>query len=448
MLKKSLVFGGIALVAFTLLILVGCPDVVSNDPTAAVQGDLTVSATADGVAGDEIIAITLTSGKFIANLATGTDTTIAQIRENFTIKNGNADFNVGTSPGYKLSIDRKIFTITLGIGADSPTGKKLTVKIPSAAIDPEVKVPQGGAQVATSQQVDIPVRTSIGNATTEHNAIVVTLTTGFFVSEITVADFESADDSAISIGIGSEVELDATGKIATIYGTAVATHAKPVKIGIRKSALVGYPVITPEGVTLSSKKGQGPVTTSYTPTSNADDHIKITLGSGEFADSAVRSHFTLTSGNTSITNGTLTVNAGKKEAVIKLNDAFPISTAVKVKIAKEAFDDDYLVFPTDVTARTTHYIVVEPIATVADKNVLIITINDGEFVTPLDDLSLFTKTGTEVAAFLSVSRDSGTVAKITLDDSMVTAKTLGVTIDVEAFTTVPEPEDIILSLGT
>jgi hypothetical protein len=456
MLKKSLVFGGIALVAFTLLILVGCPDVVSNGPTDAVQGDLTVSASAAAGSGDAVIVIQLSSGKFISGLATNA-TAIGK----FIIKNpDNTVFNLGTNPTYKLNSVRTVFTITGAADADSiPTDGKLTVTIPKEAIDSSVVV-VGGAKVDTSPiQVDIPLKTSVASAVENANAIVVTLSQGSFVSGITGKDFNDVADSVIHIDENSEVEVSADGRIATIFGKSPASSGGNVKVGIQASALVGYPVVTATDVTVSgvTEDGQRPITVSITPVSG-DDFITIALNAGTFKTDAVAGNFTLGSSATGAVTG-LQRKSGTK-AVIKVGTPFTDATSFKLKIAAAAFATGTRVYQDNVVTKTTtkqEDVVVAPIDTSSDtENVLTITIvNGGKFVTS-PAIALFEKTGTDTVTFTSSPypnlSNNNTVAKITLSTDTTNSNTLGVTIDADAFDpdflVELDDDDISLSLGS
>jgi hypothetical protein len=452
MLKKSLVFGGIALVAFTLLVLVGCPDVVSNGPpnTGEVQGNLTVTASA---AGGDVIVIKLKAGKFKSTLAT--DTTITS---KFEIeKPDGTEFDLGTSPTYKLASDT-VFTITVGAGADPmPTTGNLKVTIPSAAIDSGVVVKDGQAEVETSpKQGDIAVQTSAAQAVIGANAIVVKLpsaSTGSFASELAGDDFIDESTSVIRIDENSEVVVSDGGKTATIYGNP-AVAAGAVKVGIRASAFLGYPVVTATDVTVSSAKetGQRPITVSIIPTSG-DNFITLVLGGGGTFDSdAEASNFTLGSSATGAVTG-LQIKSNTR-AVIKVGT--PFGTAdFTLKIAAAAFDDATTVYPRDVTPGTTKQadVVVTPIATSSStEEVLTITIlNGGKFITS-PELTLFTKTGNDSVTFTGspVLSSNDTVAKITLSGDTTDSQTLGVTIDADAFDPdfLVELDDILsLSLG-
>jgi hypothetical protein len=455
MLKKSLVFGGIALVAFTLLVLVGCPDVVSNGntpPPNTGQGDLTVTAAA--AAGARTIGVELTSGKFIENLDTNTT-----VRKDFQIKNGTSDFNLGDNPTYKLSSDRKVFTITPGgTGAEEiHSSGTLTVTIPKEAIDSSAVVGQGGAQVGTSPiQADIAVQTSAAQAAIGANAIVVTLSQGSFVSTITGADFIHEATSTIVTDNDSEVELT-DGRTATIYGKNAAVSQGTVKVGINESALVGYPVVTATDVTVSgvTKAGQRLITVSITPVSG-DDFITIELNAGTFKADAVAGNFTLIPGSSTIGAVTgLQLKSDDEKAVIKVGTPFTDANPFTLKIAAAAFAAGTTVYRDNVTTAVTTRqadVVVTPIDTSSNTEevLTIIIVNGGKFVTS-PAIELFRQTGTEAAEFTGspTLSNNNTVAKITLNIDTTDSKTLGVNIEAEAFDPdfLVELDDISLSLG-
>jgi hypothetical protein len=479
MIRKSLVFGGITLMVLALTVLVGCPDVVSDDPGGGptnpnnpnnpndpdnpgtgTQQDITITAAV--ATGASVIGIQLTDGKFVA--AVQTDDTV---KGKFKIKKGDEDFSLGTGATYKLSPDRTVLIITPGTGADTiPATGSLTVTVPSSAIEAKTTgVVSAGTGAAVGLQTAIPAKESAENAVVGHNAIVVTLAAGFFDPGITGANFEHpASGSAIDTTAHSEVEVSSDGKTATIYGPP-ADAAGKVKIGIKPSALIGYPIVAPSNVTVSSKvvTGQRDI---IVPLENApvvgDNYIKVTLkNGGEFVGN------TLPAGNFSLIHpdanpngiligtGTVKVSTDKKQAVIKVQTAATTTTAFELNIKKVAFNATTPVEVEDVEVDTLTQatsVVVDPIDTSADtETVLTITIkNGGKFINPAPVVGVFIPTGTETPTFTAVTfNNEKTEAKITLGSDTTDDRTVGVTIPDTAFDLgwLVEPDDITLSLG-
>jgi hypothetical protein len=401
---------------------------------------------------DAIIGIQLTTGKFITGLASNT-TVISK----FIIKKPDgSNYNLGTGPAYKLSADRKVFTITTVTGADPmPTGG-LTVTIPKEAIDPSQVVPGGGATGGTVTQANIPVKTSTTQATGGDNAIVVTLTEGSFVPGITGADFIHSTVAPISVIVTnneSEVELSADGKTATIYGIAAATASGDVKIGINASALLGYPVITDAKVVVSSKTvDQRDITKSVTNTPGiGDNYIKIELAAGKEFDTGVGiSDFNLIhpatapNGITIETGDLVTLSSDKTKVVIKVTNGSTSATSFQLKIFKTAFGSTTKVLPGDITVTTTKQAaVVKESGYATSGNEIKLTIaltNGGKFKTEADGLLItqFTRTAGASNADIGTSltnlyRSSATEVVITLGTPFDSVATITVSIDPAAF---------------
>ncbi|MDR2210525.1 MAG: hypothetical protein LBO65_03535 [Spirochaetaceae bacterium] len=463
MIKKSLLFGGITLMVLALMVLVGCPDVVTDDPGGSgvqTQTDLTITAAA--TTGANVIGIQLTSGKFVAGLETN-----ATQKSKFVIKNPDGTvFNLGTDPIFKLNPGRTVLTITLGTGADTiPTTGNLTVIVPGTAVEGNSSGGTGGT-VSDTAQTEVSAE-SAANAAIGANAIKIELNASSFVPGITVVGtyFEADGGNALPFTSSSEVVLSNDNKTATIYGTTALTDVGPVKIKIKPSALFGYPIIAAANVTVSgiTVGASDEIVETIIPHDD-DDYIRITLSTGTFVPTPPLAAFTLVhpaTGPNAITigSGSLEVNTDNKKVVIKPQTPSDGTTSFKLRInTTTAFNPTPAVSSGYVTAVTTKQgnVVVPVIETSAGtEDVLTITINNGgKFITPAPLVSgIFTQTGTgSGVTFTStnVTLSSGdTVAKITLSGDTTDGANLGVTIDAAAFDSdwLVESDDITLSLG-
>ncbi|MDR0688912.1 MAG: hypothetical protein LBG08_01410 [Spirochaetaceae bacterium] len=393
MYKRNLFFGSLAFLGITLLILTGCPNVI-DDGTDKLPGpsqeDLTVTATANSANGDTALWIQLSKGSFAASVTAGT----------FEIKTDgyeDTNFRPGATPVLKISPDRKILTITGG-GADaSPVSeaKKITVRIPKEALTGEV-VSATDVTVGTVDQgnVDIPQPATSTNAAKGNNAIEVSLSKGSFASEVTTGAYFThfPNDSAIETHVGSDVTVSADGRKATIYGLTAAAGTGPIKIGVKQSALVGYPTVQTADVSFAATtltNAPSIITLATTPANN-DNYITITLGDAHtFATTPSISNFTLIHPATSpngiaIGTGTLVVNTAKTKAVITVGTpADNVSSSFRLKIAKTAFTTSGTIAASNITVATTQQEDVDDkesaLSTGTNTHIRIVIANGGKF---------------------------------------------------------------------
>jgi hypothetical protein len=440
MYKKNLVFGSLAFLGITLLILTGCPNVVNDGPNnqtpPVLQDDVTVTTAEDVPTGASVLGLKLAKGQF---------KTTAVALSNFKI-DSNAP---PAGAAGKLSPDRKVLVIT---GLTLTAGNKVTLFIPKEALEGDVVVATDVTIEAVGIQGAIAAKESTADVAADDNAIKVTLKNGFFISSATAADFEHdsaiTPTSKIKTGDTSEVSISADGKTATIYGLGENTEGTvgtKAKIGIKASALVGYPIVAAADVTVTTEKetGQQAVTKSIPTPANGDNYITLTIagtGTGKFVAAPLLTAFTIRPATgadaIAIGAGSVKVSADGKKAVIKVETKSDGTAAFKVKIAASAFSaetSDPIVLADHVTAATTKQGVV-PYTIPGTNNISGSTLtigiaNGGKFKSVASTgntglgISDFTNTATPTPAVIA----TGT---ITLDAAKTTATvplTVGVT---------------------
>jgi hypothetical protein len=386
-----------------------------------IQYDVTVT-TAENVpaGGAAILGIKLAKGQFTA---------AAAALSNFKIDNAPPTDVVG-----KLSPDGKVLVIT---GFTLTADKKVTLFIPKEALEEgDVVVPADVTIKAVGIQGDIDAKESTDVAVAGHNAIKVTLANGFFVSSATAASFTHDPTSKIKTGDTSEVSISSDGKTATIYGIGENTGGSvgtKAKIGIKASALLGYPIVAEADVTVTTA-GQEVVTKDISIPTTGDNYITLTLGTGKFVANLLVTAFTIIHPDTGAdaidigTAGSVKVSADGKKAVIKVQTPSDGTAAFKVNIAASAFSaeiGDPIVLAGDVTATTTQQ--GDGLSTILNTdldtdagNTLIITINNGGKFKPVGDTGLgiddFTdNTGTVIATDVRLNAETIAIVTLTRD---------------------------------
>jgi hypothetical protein len=430
--KKNFLFGSLAFLGITLLILSGCPNVVDNGtaPPAPSQDDVTV--TVPVAKGDTTLGIELTDGSFKSTLTT----------DLFTIDSNGTGFALGTDPKIKVAPGSKIFTVTGSQEVTKEDGGTVKVTIKSGAFAPSTVVtPDKATGQPVGIQGEIAAKAAAVDVDGDHNAIEVTLTKGVFNPGITMADFIPANDSKIKVEDYSTVTLSSDNKKATIFGAVngSATGSK-AKVGIKQSALFGYPLVTETDVTITSVKGTDPYINveSSVPIVN-DNYITVSLDGSDKFNAPNANDFVIPKSNTNNTNGisigtgTVAVNSAKTKAVIKVETGSTTASAFWLKINKNAFvavpASTITVGTTkqDLTLSTTDEVTGDGIKTVLD----ITLSNGGKFKNPLTTNTGFVVTVNNSdleSSVFSVVRNSDSNVIITLSSVPANAEAVVVTI--------------------
>jgi hypothetical protein len=448
MFRKDLVFKTLAFFSITFLALIGCPNVVDDgddSPPIQTQGDIEKEVAV--AAGAATLGIELTDGSFAQGVAPSS----------FTIPENETGFTVGST--LVVSPGGKVLTIKGGTPATKAGNIKVTIKKEAFAATTVVTGDKVTPTIVGAQG-SVSSLTSDADVATGANAIEVKLNKGVFNTGITGADFEHDNDSGITTTNGSTVMLSTDNKTATIYENGSVAAQKKARIGIKASALVGYPLVAAADVTITSTKGTDPYITQQVTPASGDTYIKVPLTGGTFTNTAGISNFILvpvpgTTTNTIALGTTADVkfNTDKTQAVIKLGSPSISTDKFWLKIATAALTPaSTTVGSITTTKQATNLEKISLTGTGSKSGPIVVTIGGGgKFKSPLVVTRTGFQGGTTEVTFVSVTLNSpeNTEATIVLSGAPASSTTLGVALiaadDLATDSWLVEADDITLA---